>query len=132
MAMLGLFGNGPLSWTSASTDDGSLEVSYERFGRRAGSQEVTITAAATAADGGTWQVELSQGFVDSVRISSITPQPDSVEAAPGGIRYTFSQADQNADLEAGFAVTPQVLWKQEAEISLAGGEPVTVSYFLFP
>lgn len=133
LAMLGLFGNGPISWTTASTDDGVLEVSFERFGRRGGSQDLVITAAADGADsGGTWQIELSQGLVDSMRIDSTTPQPDSVEAVSGGIRYTFSQADPVAELEARFALTPQVLWNQDGEIHLEGADPVKISFFLFP
>lgn len=132
LAMLGLFGNGPISWTSASTDDGSLEVSFERFGRRGGSQDLGVTVDATAAEGSTWEIELSQGFVDSMRIDSIIPEPDSVEAVPGGVRYTFAQADPTAELEARFSVTPRQLWGQGGEIGLTGGEPVTISYFLFP
>lgn len=132
LAVLGLFGNGPISWSTATTDDGTLEVSYERFGRRGGSQDLGVTAAADAADGGTWQIVISQAYVDSVRIDSISPEPDAVEVVPGGVRYTFTQADPAAELEARFDVTPQVLWKQEGEVGLAGAEPITFGFFLFP
>lgn len=125
------YGNGPISWTTASADDGSLDVTFERFGRRGGSQSLAVTAPATAADGGVWEIELSQGFLDSMKIDAITPQPKSVEAVDGGIRYTFSQAG-GADLEAELSLTPQKLWSRDAEIRIAEKEPVHLNQFLFP
>lgn len=45
-ALAGVFGAGPLSWTSASADDASLVVKYSRFAREGGaiSLEVHVPA----------------------------------------------------------------------------------------
>jgi hypothetical protein len=132
LALAGLFGHGPISWTSASTDDGSLEVAFERFGRRGGSQDLVITAAASAADGGQWEIDMSLAYSETMDIDSITPQPESVEAVDGAVRYTFIQPEPGVDLEATFSVTPDGMWNTSGDIGFADGPSVRVSHFLFP
>lgn len=132
VAALGLFGHGPVSWTSRSSDDGSLEVSFERFGRRGGTQELVVRADASSAAGGVWQLEISTDYIHGVTVDTLSPEPDSVESAPGSVRYTFVQADPRAPLEAVFSMTPDALWGHDGEISLVGGGTVRVSNFFFP
>lgn len=132
LALLGLFGNGPFSWTSSSSDDGDLDVSFERFGRRGGGQALTVRADASAASDGAWQIDISQDYLGAVRIDAITPQPDKVEVVPGGARYTFLQGDGGADLEVELSLTPTTLWGASGHVGLAGREPVTVRHFFFP
>lgn len=132
LAVSGLFGHGPISWTSASTDDGSLEVAFERFGRRGGSQDLVITAAASAADGGQWQIDISLGYSQDIDIDSITPEPESAEAVEGAIRYTFVQADPGVDLDVTFSVTPDGMWNTTGEVSFPAGPSVRIRQFWFP
>lgn len=131
IAVAGLFGNGPLSWTSATSDDG-LEIIYERFGRRGGSQELTVRAPATAASGGVWEIEVTRGYLASLEITAVSPEPDKVETIEGALRYSFTQATPGADLEVVFAVTPRHLLSQDGEFRFRDGEPVHVSQFFFP
>lgn len=132
LAVLGLFGNGPISWTSATSDSGALEVSFERFGRRGGTQSVTLRAEASAASEGAWEIDISSDYLGAVRVDAMTPQPDSVAAVPGGSRYTFLQASDGADLEVEFSLTPTSLWGASGDIGLVEGDPVTVRHFFFP
>lgn len=132
LALLGLFGNGPISWTSATSDSGDLEVSFERFGRRGGSQTLTVRAEASAASKGAWEIDISRDYLGAVRMDAMTPQPDSVSAVPGGSRYTFLQASDDADLEVELSLTPTTLWGASGDIGLADGDPVTVRHFFFP
>lgn len=132
LAVAGLFGHGPISWTSASTDDGSLKVDFERFGRRGGTQDLVITAASSAADSGQWQIDMSLAYSKTMDVDSITPQPESVESVAGGIRYTFTQPEPGVDLEATFSVTPDGIANTSGEIGLAEGPSVRISHFLFP
>lgn len=132
VAMLGLFGNGPLSWATSSSPDDALKVVYERFGRRGGSQELTLRASADAATNGSWQIEITRGYLASLEIATITPEPDSAETTPRGVRYTFTQAAPSATLEVIFAVTPRQLWSQSGEVRVGDKAPATVSQFFFP
>lgn len=132
LAAAGLFGHGPVSWTSASTDDGSLEVEFERFGRRGGSQDLVIRADAAAATDNTWQIDVSLAYSTSMDVDAITPEPESVEAVDGAIRYTFARSTEGVDLEVTFSVTPDGMWNVAGDIALADGPSVRVSHFLFP
>lgn len=132
LAVAGLFGNGPISWTSATSDSGALEVSFERFGRRGGAQTLTVRADASAASGGAWEIDISSDYLGAVRVDAITPGPDSVAAVPGGSRYTFLQAGEDADLEVELSLTPTTLWGASGDVALADGDPVTVRHFFFP
>lgn len=132
LATAGLFGHGPISWTSASTDDGSLEVAFERFGRKGGSQDLVISALASAAEGGQWEIDMSLGYSETMDIDSITPEPESVEAVEGAVRYTFVQPEPGVDLEATFSITPDGMWSTAGEIGLAEGPSVRIRQFLFP
>lgn len=132
LAALGLFGHGPISWTTASADDGSIDVSYERFGRRGGSFELVVDSPATVATNGVWELDVSRTYFAAFTVESVTPQPDSVEAVDDAIRYTFLQGSPDAALEATFALLPKSLWRRSGDISLVGGEPVHLSHFFFP
>lgn len=132
LAVLGFFGNGPISWTSATSSDGTLEADFERYGRRGGTQSLTVRADASAASNGEWQLDISSEYLGAVRVETITPQPDSVEAVPGASRYTFLQATDGADLRVEFALRPDTLWDASGDLQLVGAGAVTVRHFFFP
>lgn len=132
VAFLGLFGHGPISWTTASADDGTLEVTFERFGRRGGTQALEVWAPASAAEGGEWQVEIERDYASGVQFKSISPQPKSVETVPGAIRYVFAQGEPTSDLQVVFDLTPDSLWGVDGDVRLVGNDAVTVEQFFFP
>lgn len=129
---LGLFGNGPVSWTTASSNDGVLEASYERFGRRGGSQEFTVEVEASAARGGTWEVEIDRGLLAAWEVTAISPEPESTSVLADAIRFTFSQAAPQADLEVIFAVSPRQVWLQGGGIRAGDDAQVSISQFFYP
>lgn len=132
LAAAGLFGHGPISWTTASSDDGSLVVSYERFGRRGGSHDLKVEAAASESSDGVWDIDLSHSYVSSMEIESVRPPPEAVETTSDGLRYTFTQQEPGAALEATFSLRPRDLWKRSGEIGVADGPRVRIQQFLFP
>jgi hypothetical protein len=132
LATLGLFGHGPLSWTSSTSPDGTLEASFERFGRRGGTQSLVVRADAAAATDGTFLVDVTGDYASAVQFDTITPQPDSAEPVRDGIRYTFTQAQPEAGLEVTFSLTPDSLWGVTGEMALAGQEPLSIDQFFFP
>lgn len=132
LAGVGLFGHGPISWTTASAADESIDVAYERFGRRGGVFELVIDAPATAAENSMWQIDFARAYLASFTVEAITPEPDSVEAVGGALRYTFVQGTPDAALQVTFTMLPKSLWRQSGTISLVGGEPVDLSHFFFP
>jgi hypothetical protein len=128
----GLFGHGPISWTTAETADGTLKASFERFGRRGGSQSLLLRADAAAATKGAWGLEIADDYVSAVEFRSISPQPDAATRVPGAILYTFTQTNPDADLKVTFRLTPSGLWGVNGEIRLAGHDRLTIEQFFFP
>lgn len=132
IAGAGVFGHGPISWTSATTPGDALRVDYERFGRRGGPQALVVEVSPSQADGGEWQVEVTREYLAGFDVDAITPEPDSVESTDRTVRYTFSQAQPSASLKAKFSVTPSTLWSTTGSVSVAGGPAIQFRQFFFP
>lgn len=124
LALLGLFGTGPLSWATATGDAGLLEVDYERFLRHTGHAELQVHVEAQAARGGTFEIVIDRDYLDRFQVTSVTPQPDSVEALAGRVQFTFLAGSPAADLDVSFAVRPQGLWRQHGEVLVPGQDSV--------
>lgn len=79
-ALLGLFGDGPLSRATASSADGRVSIEYQRFCRRVTPQQLDITFPVPA---GTESVELTinDEYLHGVQITETFPQP--VESSHG-------------------------------------------------
>jgi hypothetical protein len=128
---VGVVGHGPVSWASARTGDGRIEVAYERFGRRGGSQTVTLSATSEAAADGQWTIRLSGALASDHELSTITPEPDAMRAAPDGIELTFGQRG-DADLSVVLALSPGGMWTETSGVGIAGEEQLVVRQFIYP
>lgn len=127
-ALLGLFGGGPLSRTSAIATDGSLRVDYERFVRAGTVSRVVIHAP--AATGGTLQLHLDRVYVDALRIDHIVPEPSSIDVGPARVvlRFTSSSAEP-------FTVTldaePLHAGRHATAVAVDGHAAVTIRQFAY-
>ncbi|HEY0939587.1 MAG TPA: hypothetical protein VGE08_05785 [Steroidobacter sp.] len=79
-ALLGLFGDGPLSHTTATSADGQVRIDYQRFCRRVTPQLLDITFPVPA---GADSIELAinDEYLHGVQITETFPQP--VESSQG-------------------------------------------------
>jgi hypothetical protein len=82
-AVLGLFGEGPLS--ERKIHSGNIEVEYDRFGRyehgmlvRIESQNETISS-----------ISISEEYMEAFRINTIVPTPLKEVAANGTVEFLF-------------------------------------------
>ena len=91
-AVLGVFGGGPLSWTSVADSAGTMRVEYDRMQRVSapGRINVSISAAAISSDG--IALEVNSDFTDAMEITAIQPQPFHSVAIAGGIRFHSTPA----------------------------------------
>lgn len=89
-ALAGLLGPGPLSRTTATSEDGLVEVSYQRFGHLEADDMIRIVVAPAAVTGDSVEVQLAQDWVRSVDISGITPEPTDQVATPYGVRLAVA------------------------------------------
>jgi uncharacterized protein (DUF58 family) len=123
----GLFGNGPLSHSSAASAEGRVE--YERFLRYGSPSEIVITPTAGAARGIS-RVEISSDYLEAFRIASITPEPVSVRMAGERLVYEFTAAGVGASIS--IHVDPQRLWRHRAVVRIDGGAPLEIRQLTYP
>ena len=89
-ALLGLFGDGPLSHASARSPDGRIRVAYERFLRNHAPGEFSVFVEPGAVDAdGRVRVWLARDYLESVRLKEVVPAPEAVAVAPERTLWTF-------------------------------------------
>ena len=130
-ALAGLLGGpGPFSWTSATGNDGVLEVEYQRFGHLEADAVVTVTVAPDAVTSDAVDVDLAGSWVRSMDINGITPEPQEQVTTPFGLRLTFAT-------EPGAELSVQIAYRAAAMGSVDGGvrfedQTVTFDQFVYP
>lgn len=87
-AVLGLFGEGPLSKRKVHL--GPVTVEYERFGRYEHAMRMNLRSAGENIG----MVSLPQNYLKSFKISKIVPEPAKQVSSPGYVNYFF-EGDQN-------------------------------------
>ena len=127
-AVLGAFGDGPLSRTRVIDPAGLVEVEYQRFGRFGRTTELTIDVRPQ--EGGEARVTLARSLVEAYRIEAITPEPDAARSMPEGLELRFtSGAGERARIR--IDVQPRNRWTVEGAIGVPGAE-VRIEQFIYP
>lgn len=130
-ALAGLFGTGPLSWSSASAADGSFSVDYPRFARNGGPVALRLRADPSAAVDGQVRVSLSQELLESLEVSQIVPEPESQTSTDDGVVLTFALED-DAPLQASVSGTGDAMGWREGTVGLEGTPPLVLGQFFYP
>lgn len=128
--VLGLFGNGPLSWTTAS--DQSLIVEYQRFGRIQAPSQLRIHLLAGLGKDDTVSFQLDRAFVADVQITRITPKPDAEQPISDGIRFLWSSNVGEGAILVTVSYQPEHLGFLTARISVGDAASVSMRQFVYP
>jgi hypothetical protein len=88
-ALLGLFGEGPISRKKLQT--GNFSVEYERFGRYEHGMDMRLQSTGENIN----TVSIPQKYLKSFRISAIVPEPEKQVATAGYIQYQFEGSQNN-------------------------------------
>lgn len=131
-ALVGLFGVGPLSHSSVTSDDGLLTVDYLRFARAGGTSELSLEVDAALVEQDQVAVVLDRSFIDSVDIEHVTPQPAAEVATAEGIRFTFDAAATGGTVRLSFAFRPQAMGTVRAAVAVPDGPRVDVPQLFYP
>ncbi|MFN2490455.1 MAG: hypothetical protein ABR529_12100 [Actinomycetota bacterium] len=92
-ALLGAFGEGPLSDRTISTE-GGLQLSYGRFGRKGADSVLTFRLPGGGAREGA-SLWVGAEYFEGVKVDGITPTPDTVKVLGDGFLYTFLTAEDD-------------------------------------
>lgn len=118
-----------MSWSDAT--DGNLTVSYERFMRRGAPWTMQVDVAVPRDEA--VHVVVSRGFHATQKLSSVTPQPDSVTVSPDGVTYVFGTGSTSGHVTIDLHFTADSVGWQSGEVGTAGGGPrVAVRQFMYP
>ncbi len=122
-ALLGFFGSGPAS--RAAVQGSGLEVEYERFARFQNRTKIRLAFFTT----GETKVQLSRGYLDSVEIEQVAPEPIAVEVADDWLIYQFSG---RGHVIVTFHLKPERLGSLAGQARLAEIQPVEFHQFIYP
>jgi hypothetical protein len=129
-ALLGLFGNGPLSGTTGS--DGSLIVEYQRFGRHQAPLQLRVHVQAGLAKDDSLSFQLDRAFVSDVQITRITPKPDVEQPISNGIRFIWSSNVKDGSLIVTVSYQPEHIGLLTSKVSVGNAASLSIRQFIYP
>jgi len=89
-ALLGLFGEGPLS--NKKLQAGNISVEYERFCRYEHGMKIKLQSKQENIS----TVSFPQDYLENFRVGEIVPEPDKQLASAGYIHYQFEGSENNS------------------------------------
>lgn len=132
LALLGLFGTGPLSSAVAGSDDEGLVVDYERFIRHDGEVSLDIEVAPQHVTGGQIELWISTDYIDDFLVESVSPQPDEVRAEGDRQVYVFLAEEPDAPARISFSFSPDRMGRYSGEIGIVDGPAVSFGQLSYP
>ena len=131
LALLGLFGSGPLSAGRAQA--GPLAVEYPRFTRYQSQSELRITVDGAQTGGESARVLVSRAYLESFQIEAIIPEPESTQLTQDNVIYEFQTAEAGQPLTITFHLQSEGLGSIEGQVGLEGdAEPARYRTFVYP
>ncbi len=130
-AVLGLFGNGPLSDTAAAAPDGSLRVEYGRFLRCNAPATLTVTFGPTAARDGAVRLLVDADYLRTLRLTRTTPRAEAEQAGPDAVALVF-RASPGGPGAVTLEVEPDAPGPASGRFRVDGGPAVEVGHFVYP
>lgn len=130
-AFLGVFSQGPLSWTSTAGSGGGFSVHYERFYRSgaAASLDIQLEPAEGAAAERT--LVLSPPLLEALSIETVHPAPLRAEAHPDGLHLHFGAAPSGGRVQ--LDIRPQRLGTTDGTITMSGsGSQARIWFLVYP
>jgi hypothetical protein len=125
-ALLGLFGDGPLSKQIQTSAAGSVE--FERFARRQAPLDWKIHPRASASR---VSIVVDSALIDRYEILSINPEPVEAGLVGDRWRYDFAARAPGA-APIVFHLEARQAGKHAGALSIAGAPPIHVAQFIYP
>ena len=131
LGLVGLFGNGPISRTSAGNKAHGLWVEYERFARNQSQSTLLIHLPSTNGSGRAsfW---LNDTFLSGVEIQHMTPAPIATTVMDHGVLYEISLVDKQ---EPALIILPLIHQRSgwlAGELRSPGAVPLRFTQLVYP
>lgn len=132
LALLGLFGTGPISTGNAEAGDGAIAAGYERFVRHDGRTTLTLEVDGSQAIEGELRVWLTSDYLAAVQIEQVSPQPSETIADGDRLVYVFPIDDTASSLTVSFSLRPQDMGWLSGEAGVPDGPTVSWNQLSYP
>lgn len=128
----GLQARGTLGRSHCETADRRLRLEYSAVDQRAVPAPLVVRVAAGTARHGRLRIRFSDAYLRSVRVASVMPQPERVEAAEDGADFVFRLVRPERPTTIRFWVEGLELGRLEGRVGVVGGPSVRFTQYLFP
>ena len=128
--VLGVFGRGFLAKAERVTQDGSMQIKYERIERAGTASIMTFRFGPSAVQDGKIRLFVSQDVVKTLGAQRVSPQPAESMVGGGGITYTFHASDANAMVEV--MLEPSFPGVHHFVVGVPGSEQVDARVVVVP
>jgi hypothetical protein len=128
--LAGLFGSGPLSWSTASAPN--LRLEYERFVRAVAPQELTLHLGPGVTTHPKVRLWVDRKYLDDQQIESIVPEPESVEAGTERVVFLLSIADLGKPASVVFRLQTQRAGSLDGRIGVEEGDALRFHQIVYP
>lgn len=131
LAVLGVFGHGTLSTTTAEADDGSVSVEYDRFIRNIGNTTMTVSLGPESVDGKTATLRISRDLAETWLIQNITPTPSTESSDADWVIYEWDVLG-SAPPRVKFLYRGDGWGTTHGAMRAGNGRPVAVTQWIYP
>ena len=128
--LLGCFGRGPLAKGHLKTQEGSLELNYERIERYGTPSVMTVQFGTAAVKDKHVHLWVSESLVKALGNQRIIPQPETSVDDEDGISYTFRAGPNRPTIE--FALQPNKIGAAELKLRVPDSEVLTAKILVMP
>lgn len=132
LALLGLFGTGPISSATAGAPDGPLLVEYQRFIRHDGRTSLRVQIDEEQIVDGQVELWISSEYLEDVEIEQFSQEPDKVTHGGERVIFTFLAANPTEPVSVTFAMQPQAMGRLSAAVGIVDGPEVQLSQLSYP
>jgi hypothetical protein len=129
-ALVGLLGSGPFSVGTARVS--GLEVEYRRVERKHAPTTLTVRLGEGTASSDEVRFWVSRGFLDSVRMEQVTPDPEAVISGEDRDTYVFKVSQAGGPGRVVFHYQPDGVGSRATKMGVEGAAEVALTTFVFP
>lgn len=132
LALLGLFGTGPISSATAGSGDEGLRLSYQRFVRHGGEAELEFEVQPDQVQDGQVEIWISFSYLNDLTIEQYSIQPEEVRAGRDRHVFVFLVEESDEPVTVRLSIRPDKIGRYAGDAGIVGGPTVSFTQFSYP
>ena len=130
-ALLGLFGDGPLSRAQAGSAR-TLSAEYDRLVRSSAPTQLRLLVHPSVATQGEVRLRIDRTLLEHMELDSILPEPARQVAGPHHAEFVFPIEPGNAPAQIDIRYRPATFGRQRGTVSIAGAHALRIDQYAYP